>query len=126
MLNLIAKGKTSFLKDVKSSKEVEDRYLQKLNIQNKKPILIVSNPLSIEGVLIKLFESKMPVFIEPIFDSDNLKENRKMLKSALSGIFYPDSEEEYYKKHLSKDFILKKAKEINELKLLLSIFNILL
>lgn len=103
---------------------VSDKELQNLNIENRKPTIIVSNPLSIEGLLIRLFERKIPKFKEPLFDEDNLDKNKKMIKSALKGIFGKKDEAEFYKENLSKEYILKKAKDIEELRLLLSIFDI--
>ena len=103
---------------------VSDKELQNLNIENRKPTIIVSNPLSIEGLLIRLFEHKIPKFKEPLFDEDNLDKNKKMIKSALKGIFGKKDETEFYKENLSKEYILKKAKDIEELRLLLSIFDI--
>lgn len=103
---------------------VSDKELQNLNIENRKPTIIVSNPLSIEGLLIRLFEHKIPKFKEPLFDEDNLDKNKKMIKSALKGIFGKKDEAEFYKENLSKEYILKKAKDIEELRLLLSIFDI--
>lgn len=103
---------------------VSDKELQNLNIENRKPTIIVSNPLSIEGLLIRLFEYKIPKFKEPLFDEDNLDKNKKMIKSALKGIFGKKDEAEFYKENLSKEYILKKAKDIEELRLLLSIFDI--
>lgn len=103
---------------------VSDKELQNLNIENRKPTIIVSNPLSIEGLLIRLFEHKIPKFKEPLFDEDNLDKNKKMIKSALKGIFGKKDEAGFYKENLSKEYILKKAKDIEELRLLLSIFDI--
>lgn len=103
---------------------VPDKELQNLNIENRKPTVIVSNPLSIEGILIRLFEHKIPNFKEPVFDEDNLEENKKMIKSAVKGIFDKKNEADFYKENLSEEYILKKAKDIEELRLLLSIFDI--
>ena len=47
-----------------------------------------------------------------------------MIKSALKGIFGKKDETEFYKENLSKEYILKKAEDIEELRLLLSIFDI--
>ena len=103
---------------------VSDKELQNLNIENRKPTIIVSNPLSIEGLLIRLFEHKIPNFKEPLFDEDNLDKNKKMIKSAVKGIFGKKDETEFYKENLSKEYILEKAKDIEELRLLLSIFDV--
>ena len=104
--------------------DVQDKELQDLNTENRKPIVIVSNPLSIEGLLIRLLEHKIPNFKEPIFDENNLEENKKMIKSAAKGIFDKKDEADFYKENLSKEYIIKKAKDIGELRLLLSIFDI--
>ena len=104
--------------------DVQDKELQDLNTENRKPIVIVSNPLSIEGLLIRLLEHKIPNFKEPVFDENNLEENKKMIKSAAKGIFDKKDEADFYKENLSKEYIIKKAKDIGELRLLLSIFDI--
>lgn len=46
-----------------------------------------------------------------------------MMKSAIKGIMGKMSDIEYYEKHLTKEYLIKKADEIEELKLLLSIFD---
>lgn len=106
--------------------DVQDKELQDLNTENRKPTVIVSNPLSIEGILIRLFEHKIPNFKEPVFDKDNLEENKKMIKSAVKGIFDKKDENVFYKENLSQEYILKKAKDIKELRLLLSVFDVVI
>lgn len=108
---------------VEINSDTNDKNLQSLNVKNRKPTVIVSNPLSIEGLLIRIFEYKIPNFKEPIFEEENLKENKRMIKSAVNGIFDKKSEVDFYKENLSKEYILKKAEEIDELKLLLSMFE---
>ncbi len=108
---------------VEINSDIEDKNLQSLNTENRRPVLIVSNPLSIEGLLIRLFEHKIPNFKEPVFEKENLKENKKMMKSAVKGIFDAKDEAVFYKENLSKEYILDRAEEIEELKLLLSIFK---
>jgi len=108
---------------VEINPDTDDKNLQNLNTENRKPIVIVSNPLSIEGLLIRLFERKIPNFKEPVFNEENLKENKKMIKSAVKGIFDKKDEADFYKENLSREYILNKAEDIEELRLLLTIFE---
>jgi len=103
----------------------EDRELQKKYNSDKKqkPILIVSNPISLEGLLIRILGKKS-------LDLDNitLKEKKGRLKSAFSGIIDcrgQDSEKELkcYRKNLNKKTLEEKRLEIYELDLILSIFE---
>ena len=87
--------------------------LQKIyNKDLKKPILIISNPCSIEGILIKIFNKNIPE--NPTTDN---------LKKAFDSILENLSEKEYYEKHLTKDLLEEKRKSIYELDLLLKIFE---
>ncbi len=101
-----------------------------MNIYNptkRNPILIVSNPLSIEGVLIRLFDKKLPTFKEPLLHNKNIEDNKNKIKSAVCGIFgckYDENiEMAYYRENLSKEILEEKAKVVEELGLLLSIFK---
>lgn len=101
-----------------------------MNIYNptkRNPILIVSTPLSIEGILIRLFDKKLPTFKEPLLHNKNIEDNKNTIKSAVCGIFdckYDENiEMAYYRKNLSKEILEEKAKVIEELGLLLSIFK---
>lgn len=58
-----------------------------------------------------MFEHKIPNFKEPVFDKDNLEENKNMIKSAVKGIFDKKDENVFYKENLSQEYILKKAKK---------------
>ena len=103
---------------------LKDNELQAKNINNKKPIVIISHPYSVEALIIQLFDKKFPKLKEPCTNSKDFEENKKRMKSSVNGFFGSLSDEEYFAKYLTQDIILKKAKVINELKLLLSIFNV--
>ena len=105
-------------------KNVKDNELQTYNKRMYNPIVIVSTPLSVEGVLIRLFDHNLPSFLEPIRSKENFEENKNRMKSSVKGFMGDLSDIEYYRLHLTKDLILKKAQEIEELRILLSIFGI--
>ena len=95
-------------------KDIEYKDLQKKYNKNcdKKPILIVSNPCSIEGLILRIFDKKI---LE--------KPTTNKLKMAVDGLFGKLKDTEYYKKYLTKELLEKKRKEIYELDLLLKIFE---
>ena len=95
-------------------KDIEYKDLQKTYNKNcdRKPILIVSNPCSIEGLILRIFDKKIPE-----------KPTTNKLKMAVDGLFGKLKDAEYYKKYLTKELLEKKRKEIYELDLLLKIFE---
>lgn len=118
------KLKTAWNLDSEIDSNILSRDLQeKVNVQKRNPILIVSTPLSLEGILIRLFDKKMPQFKEYYLDESNIKDNKKTIKSAMGGIFGKEKELVYYQRNLSKEILEEKSKEIIELELLLSIFR---
>ena len=109
---------------VKFPKNTSDSNLQFYNNNMCNPIVVVSTPLSVEGILIRLFNHNMPPLLEPIRSEENFKENKNRMKSSVKGFMGDLPDIEYYRLHLTKKKILEKAKEINELRLLLTIFGI--
>ena len=105
-------------------KNIKDRNLQSYNNEMKNPIVIVSTPLSVEGILIRLFDFNLPTLISPVLSKEDFEENKKRMKTSVKGFMGNFSDLEYYKTNLTKEKILLKAKDIIELQLLLSIFNI--
>lgn len=110
--------------NVEIPSDVPDFELQSLNVNNRNPIIIVSNPLSIEGFLIRLFEKSLPSFREPIRKKGNFEKNKQMMKSSVSGIIGSLDEIDYYRQNLTKEYLIRKANEITELKKLLTIFDV--
>jgi len=95
---------------------VKDKDLQqKYNVAKRNPIIIVSNPCSIDGFLITLFNKNLPKEI-----------NEKNCKNSFSGIvgskFNEETELNFYKTNLTKDF-LENQKDNSILQLILSIFK---
>ncbi|MBQ8475592.1 hypothetical protein IJ531_00865, partial [bacterium] len=105
-------------------KNVPDRELQSYNFENRKPIIIVSSPLSVEGILISLFEKNFPAFRNPLLSEENIEYNKKIIKNSFSGLLEKMSDEQYYKKYLTKGRILKMSKTIPQLRLLLDMLDI--
>lgn len=110
--------------NINFSKNVKDCELQSYNKKMRNPIVIVSTPMSIEGIIIRLFNHNIPSLIEPITSEKDFEENKKRMKSSVKGFIGNCSDIEYYRRNLTKELIMEKANEINELKLLLTIFNI--
>lgn len=108
---------------VKFPENIKDREIPSYNKSLSYPIVIVSRPLSIEGFLIRLFDKNLPKFKEPLKSEENFELNKNMMKSSVKGIFGKFTDIEYYRQHLSKEHIMKKAQEIEELRLLLRIFD---
>lgn len=110
--------------NIKFPKGVKDKDLQSYNTELKNPIVIVSTPLSVEGILIRLFDFKLPTLISPVLSKKDFEENKKRMKTSVKGFMGKISDLEYYRTNLTKEKLLLKAKDIIELQLLLSIFNI--
>lgn len=101
----------------------QDRNLYKFNLANKNPIVIVLNPLSIEGILIQLFDKSLPAFKEPLTSKENLEYNKRIIKNSVSGIFQNMNDSDFYRANLTKEIVLRKIEDIPELRLLLAIFE---
>lgn len=104
-------------------KNIADRDLQSHNEKLNFPIIIVSYPYSAEGILIRLFNKKLPNLIK-VKNKEDFKKNKKRMKNSVDGFIGKMSDIEYYRKNLTKEYILEKSKEIEELKLLLTIFGV--
>ena len=74
--------------------------------------------------MIRLFDFNLPTLISPVLSKEDFEENKKRMKTSVKGFMGNFSDLEYYKTNLTKEKILLKAKDIIELQLLLSIFNI--
>lgn len=104
--------------------DIMDKDLQHYNKKMRYPIVVVSNPYSVEAVLIRLFDKNLPELINPVKNQKDFEENKKRMKSSVKGFICNMSDIEYYRQNLTKEQILKKATEIEELRLLLTIFGI--
>lgn len=105
-------------------KNIADRHLQRYNEKLNFPIIIVSYPYSAEGILIRLFNKKLPNLIKPVKNKEDFEKNKRRMKNSVDGFIGKMSDIEYYRKNLTKEYILEKSKEIEELKLLLTIFGV--
>ncbi len=98
------------------SSNTKDKDLQQeYNSANRNPIIIVSNPCSIDGFLITLFNKKLPKEV-----------NEKNCKNSFSGMvgskFNEETELKFYKTNLTKE-LLENQKNNFTLQLILSIFK---
>src|SRR3989339_1986729 len=65
--------KVSWLLEQDIDQDIQSSLLQeKLNITERPPILIVSTPLSVEGIIVRLFNKTMPQFKEPYLNEKNI------------------------------------------------------
>lgn len=109
----------------KPKKAVCLQELKNLNKKSKNPIIVLSQPLSIESVVIKTLGKKMPKL------NTNLSNKSKVdnLKGYLEEIFgFKDDankEKQYYINHLKKDDLLRRVSSIPTLKELFNILKIL-
>lgn len=74
--------------------------------------------------MIRLFNKNLPNLITPAKSKGDFEENKKRMKNSVDGFVGKMSDIEYYRKNLTKEYILEKSKEIEELKLLLTIFGV--
>lgn len=95
------------------------RLQEKYNINKQNPILIVSQPVSVEAIILKTLGKNMPFSCEE-FNSKERKKQINDLKSCLNSVFNGMEEREYYKNNLTKDILEEKRKNIAELDLLIS------
>lgn len=91
--------------------------MPKYNTKKRKPILIVSQPICVESLILKIF-GKTPC--HQAIEKDKLEQQKKELKSSVRGFIFGVSECEYYQQNLSKDTLQIRRNEIKELDLLIS------
>jgi len=117
----------------KISPNIKDKYLEKTYNKNhkKNPILIISNPFSFEGIILRILD-KMPnnykttkdlkrKFLSLLPPSVDIKEydnkDNKMSSKMKAKI------EKYFEKTITKSLLQKKRKSIYELDLLLKLYE---
>lgn len=97
--------------------------LRDLNVNQRKPVIILARPLSIESVIMQALGHPIPNLREDLNAHDNV---HKVLKPALAGVlqFSKNSklEEEYYKNNLSRTDLLARIDDIPTLR---ELFNFL-
>lgn len=110
--------------------KTESKDLQgKFNQNKRKPILIVSQPICVEAMIIRILGKELPEKAK-IFDPRNREKQIEMLKNAVDGIMglsgskkeKETQAKEYYRANLTKEILEEKRKEIKELDLLLLAF----
>jgi len=93
---------------------------RKYNKGNRNPVLIISNPVCVEGLILKTLGQSLPVN-EMIKGSEDVQ--IKKLKEKLKRLTKDTGEKEFYKKNLKKEALEKKRKDIPELDLLISMIT---
>lgn len=91
-----------------------------LNQGLKKPVLIVSQPICVESLILRTL-GKQPKYL--IYEPDNRNQQIQDLKNALDGVLGREKPLDYYRKNLSKGILDKRRKEIPELDLLIKMIS---
>jgi hypothetical protein len=88
------------------------------NLKNRKPILIVSQPISVESMVLAIANEKKE-FETLANTKDEVKIQLKNLKSKLSQLLNGDKIEVFFKNRITKELLESKRSEIYELDLLI-------
>lgn len=104
------------IQETKIAHGISMNELSKLNIYNKKPIIIASEPINMDGLIIQIFDKPLP----DLSEQQNSKIDKIKLKSkcdSILGISKNANKEEkeqqtmdFYRSKLTKDKIEEKAK----------------
>jgi hypothetical protein len=93
---------------------------KKFNQGLRKPILIVSQPVCVEGLILKILGKRIK---HDKFDENIRTKQIDDLKASLGGIFESKNPIEYYRKNLNQSILEKRRKEIYELNLLINMIS---
>ena len=96
--------------------ELQNRF----NQENRKPILIVSQPVSVESLIVMTLGKRVK---HEKYDSLRREEQLASLKNTLKEIFGRQDEFEYYQQHLSREILEERRKKIPELNILISMLE---
>ena len=100
--------------------ELQNQY----NPNNKKPIIIISQPVCSESIIIQVLDEKIPDSCK-IYNPNKLERDKqiKSLKDKLNKIIRNEDKINYYKNKLSKDILEERRKSIPVLDLLISMIT---
>ncbi|MFZ4762849.1 MAG: hypothetical protein ACOYK8_08555 [Alphaproteobacteria bacterium] len=98
--------------------EIQCQYNQKM----RNPILIVSQPISVESFILRVLGKKL-CHTDMSDDKELLEQQKKELKSSLEGVLGITQEDEYYKNNINKESLEKRRIEISELDLLIKMIE---
>lgn len=91
------------------------------NSDKRKPVLIVSQPICVESLILKTLGRTIPKGCKNVSsDKDERKEQIRQLKDILSGILGTENPIDYYRSNLTKETLEQKRQKIPELNLLIS------
>ncbi len=96
-------------------KDLESRF----NLEKRKPRLIVSQPVCVESIILKILDKSLPY---EQYDPAKRKEQIKRLKNCVNGIV-GSNEAQFYQEHLTKEKIEEKRKNIPVLDILISMIT---
>ena len=100
--------------------ELQNQY----NPNNKKPIIIISQPVCSESIIIQVLGEKIPDSCK-IYNPNKLERDKQIkgLKDKLNKIIEKEDKLNYYQKKLSKDILEERRKSIPVLDLLISMIT---
>ncbi|MCL2468758.1 MAG: hypothetical protein FWF24_00785 [Alphaproteobacteria bacterium] len=103
-------------RELKDLKHVADKDLQRqLNSKNKNPILIVSSPCSVDGLLLKICGKTIP-------QQPTTKNCKATMAGIIGGSFDEEKEKQYYRDNLTKEY-LENCQDIEALSIILLMFR---
>jgi len=86
------------------------------NPSNKKPTLIISHPVCVESLTLRILDKPLPY---ESYDSTKRDAQIKTLKDTLKSLIGSKNEIDFYSENLSKEKLETKRKEIPQLDLLI-------
>jgi hypothetical protein len=100
--------------------ELQNQY----NPNNKKPVIIISQPVCSESIIIQVLGEKIPDSCK-IYNPNKLDRDKQIkgLKDKLNKIIGKEDKLNYYQKKLSKDILEERRKSIPVLDLLISMIT---
>lgn len=95
------------------------------NANKRKPILIVSQPICVETIILKILSREIPNRCEVLSTEKKERKNQiKRLKDTLSGLIGTDNPLNYYRRTITREILEEKRRDIEELNLLIEMITI--
>jgi len=88
----------------------------KFNSKQRNPVLIVSNPVCADGLILSILGKTTP---HSVYMPEKRAQHIQDTKNTLKGVFNGIEPEEYYTKHLPKNILEQRRQQIPELDLLI-------
>lgn len=94
--------------------------LNSFNVKDRNPTIIVSQPICVEGLILKILDEVLP---EKKLDLTRAKEQTRILKTKLDSVIGTEEEAVFYRQKMTKELLEAKRLEIKELDLLISMIT---